>query len=394
MRSSRAGLPLSRYRGSRARLDRGHQCRAGAQGLSHRVRDHRRLSRHPGTAAPWPLAHLRSRVPEAQAGGDAGQRASRSRSVSSPTARSRRRWIVADVEPTLVPALRARRDSRRSPSACSMPSSIRRTRGRCASCPARSLPDVHVTISSDITREFREYERASTTTLSAYVQPVIDSYIARFRQAPRRSRVSRALLGHAVERRPPAGRGHARQRHQCAAVGAGGRRGGGRAPGRPLGLQEPHHARHRRHLDGRVRGDRRRAAADAGVSARRPARSAFPLLDINTIGAGGGSIVWVDEGGMLRVGPRSAGADPGPACYGRGGTEPTLTDAHVVRGTVRPEAFLGGRMAIDAEAARARLRADRAALRHDARGGRRQRRGTRQRQYRARHPAHLDRARP
>jgi N-methylhydantoinase A len=77
----------------------------------------------------------------------------------------------------------------------------------------------------------------------------------------------------------------------------------------------------------------------------------IPLLDINTIGAGGGSIVWVDEGGMLRVGPRSAGADPGPACYGRGGSEPTLTDAHVVRGTVRPEAFLGGRMPIDADAA-------------------------------------------
>src|SRR5262249_18644231 len=77
----------------------------------------------------------------------------------------------------------------------------------------------------------------------------------------------------------------------------------------------------------------------------------IPVVDINTIGAGGGSIVWVDEGGMLRVGPRSAGADPGPACYGRGGTEPTLTDAHVVRGTVRPEAFLGGRMQIDPAAA-------------------------------------------
>jgi len=77
----------------------------------------------------------------------------------------------------------------------------------------------------------------------------------------------------------------------------------------------------------------------------------IPVVDINTIGAGGGSIVWVDEGGMLRVGPRSAGADPGPACYGRGGSEPTLTDAHVVRGTVRPEAFLGGRMEIDPAAA-------------------------------------------
>ena len=76
----------------------------------------------------------------------------------------------------------------------------------------------------------------------------------------------------------------------------------------------------------------------------------MPVLDINTIGAGGGSIVWIDDGGMLRVGPRSAGADPGPACYGRGGTVPTLTDAHVIRQTVRPEAFLGGRMTIDATA--------------------------------------------
>ena len=76
-----------------------------------------------------------------------------------------------------------------------------------------------------------------------------------------------------------------------------------------------------------------------------------PVLDIHTIGAGGGSIVWVDEGGMLRVGPHSAGADPGPACYGKGGTRPTITDAHIIRQTMRPEAFLGGRMKIDVEAA-------------------------------------------
>ena len=88
------------------------------------------------------------------------------------------------------------------------------------------------------------------------------------------------------------------------------------------------------------------------------------MLDINTIGAGGGSIIWVDDGGMLRVGPHSAGADPGPACYGRGGVLPTLTDAHVVRGTVRPEAFLGGRMTIDAAASARALQpiADRYAM--------------------------------
>lgn len=215
---------------------------------------------------------------------------------------------------------------------------------------AEALPDLHVTISSDITREFREYERASTTTLSAYVQPVIDRYISRFRQrldtAGFRGRFSvmqsnggrlpaeamRANAINALLSGPAAG--------VVGAVRQAGRSGykslvtldiGGTSTdvcmvtgGVPQLTQEFQ-------LDGL------------------PVR--IPLLDINTIGAGGGSIVWVDEGGMLRVGPRSAGADPGPACYGRGGTEPTLTDAHVVRGTVRPEAFLGGRMQIDSAAA-------------------------------------------
>ena len=120
---------------------------------------------------------------------------------------------------------------------------------------AKALPDLHVTISSDITREFREFERASTTTLSAYVQPVIDRYIAALPAAARRRRLPRPLLGDAVERWAAAGGSHARQRHQCAAVRSGGGRGRGRAPGRPLRLQQPRHARHRRHVHGRVRGD-------------------------------------------------------------------------------------------------------------------------------------------
>ena len=66
-----------------------------------------------------------------------------------------------------------------------------------------------------------------------------------------------------------------------------------------------------------------------------------PVLDIVSVGAGGGSIAWVDDGGMLRVGPQSAGADPGPACYGKGGTEPAITDAHIVIGTIRPERVPG-----------------------------------------------------
>jgi N-methylhydantoinase A len=78
-------------------------------------------------------------------------------------------------------------------------------------------------------------------------------------------------------------------------------------------------------------------------------------VDVRSIGAGGGSIVWIDPGGLLRVGPRSAGADPGPACYGRGGAQPTVTDAAVVLGWIDPEAFLGGRLHLDAEAARTAL---------------------------------------
>ena len=78
----------------------------------------------------------------------------------------------------------------------------------------------------------------------------------------------------------------------------------------------------------------------------------IPIIDLHIIGAGGGSIAWRDPGGALNVGPRSAGADPGPACYGRGGLHPTVTDANVVLGRVNPDNFNGGRMKLDAEAAR------------------------------------------
>jgi N-methylhydantoinase A len=81
----------------------------------------------------------------------------------------------------------------------------------------------------------------------------------------------------------------------------------------------------------------------------------LPMLDVHTIGAGGGSVAWVDPGGGLRVGPRSAGADPGPAAYGRGGSEPTVTDANLVLGRLAPEGILGGEMRLDPAAARAAI---------------------------------------
>ena len=98
---------------------------------------------------------------------------------------------------------------------------------------------------------------------------------------------------------------------------------------------------------------RQRADDRAGLLHRRLRRAAIrcmlPVVDIIEVGAGGGSIAWIDEVGALKVGPRSAGADPGPVCYGRGGTEPTVTDANVVLGRISPSAFLGGEMPLDVD---------------------------------------------
>jgi N-methylhydantoinase A len=212
------------------------------------------------------------------------------------------------------------------------------------------LPGLLVTVSSEVTREFREYERASTTTLSAYVQPVIDRYVGRFErrlaEAGFRGRFS--VMQSNGGRLPAEGM----RRNAITALLSGpaaGVMGATRQAGRS--------------------GFRNLITLDMGgtstdvclVADGHPALTTefqidglpirTPVLDINTVGAGGGSIVWIDEGGMLRAGPHSAGADPGPACYGRGGEAATITDAHLLCGTIRPEAFLGGRMRIDLDAA-------------------------------------------
>ena len=216
------------------------------------------------------------------------------------------------------------------------------------------LPHVHVTISSDITREFREYERASTTTLSAYVQPVVDAYIARFAdRLATAGFTGRFSIMQSNGGRLPAEAMRANAINALLSGPAAGVMGAVRQAGRSgfsniitldIGGTS---------TDVCVVTDGHPELTNSFAIDGLPIR--VPLLDINTVGAGGGSIIWVDEGSMLRVGPQSAGADPGPACYGRGGRQATLTDAHVVRKTVRPEAFLGGRMTIDAAAARAAL---------------------------------------
>lgn len=217
---------------------------------------------------------------------------------------------------------------------------------------ARHLPDMHVSLSSEITREFREFERASTTTLSAYVQPVMDRYVARF--AERLTENGFKGLFSVMQSnggRLPAAAMRANAVNALLSGPAAGVMGAARQAARSGYQNLITLDMGGTSTDVSVITDGRPQLTQEFMLDGLPIR--IPLIDINTIGAGGGSIVWIDDGGMLRVGPKSAGADPGPACYGRGGTVPTLTDAHVIRQTVRAEAFLGGRMAIHPDKSRA-----------------------------------------
>ena len=224
--------------------------------------------------------------------------------------------------------------------------------GAVAALIRRHFPQLHVSCSSEISREFREYERASTTTLSAYVQPIIDGYLGRFeeRLATEGFRGRFSIMQSNGGRLPAA----AIRRNAITALFSG-PAGGVTGALRQVGASG---------FDNLVTFDMGGTSTDVclvtgGKPLIAPETSVdglpirTPVVDIASVGAGGGSIVWRDTGGMLRVGPRSSGADPGPACYGRGGREPTITDAHVIRGTLQPESFLGGRMQLDVAAAHA-----------------------------------------
>ena len=216
---------------------------------------------------------------------------------------------------------------------------------------AAHLPDLPVTLSSDVTREFREYERASTTTLAAYLQPVIAGYLGRFedRLAKHQFRGRFSVMQSNGGRLPVEGM----KRNAISSLFSG-PAAGVMGAARQVGLSG---------FKNLITFDMGGTSTDVClVDDGRPTLAAetsidglpvrLPVLDIVSVGAGGGSIVWRDAGGMLRVGPESSGANPGPACYGHGGSRPTITDAHVVRGTIRPDALLGGTMALDAGAAR------------------------------------------
>ncbi|MBL8384519.1 MAG: hydantoinase/oxoprolinase family protein [Burkholderiales bacterium] len=215
----------------------------------------------------------------------------------------------------------------------------------------RRFPDLHVSCSADISREFREYERASTTALSAYVQPIIDSYIGRFEaRLAREGFAGRFSIMQSNGGRLPAA---AIRRNAISALFSGPAAG---VTGAVRQAGASGHANLVTFDMGGTSTDVCLVTNGAPIIAPETAVDGLPIrtpvVDIASVGAGGGSIVWRDPGGMLRVGPRSAGAEPGPACYGRGGTAPTITDAHVIRGTIQPESFLGGRMRLDVEAAR------------------------------------------
>ncbi len=226
------------------------------------------------------------------------------------------------------------------------PSHERRVRQICQEI----FPEATVSISSEIAPEFREFERTSTTVISAYLQPVLDRYLdnlegqlnqrygtvdLRIMQASGGSMTAQDARGRAVN------------------IVNSGPAGGALAAA----------------YVGQLTADRRIISIDMGGTSfdiglivggepRMAPESQFegfpvkmPILDVHAIGAGGGSLAWIDQGGALNVGPESAGSAPGPACYGLGGERPTVTDANLVLGRLNAEYFLGGEMKLYPELA-------------------------------------------
>lgn len=212
------------------------------------------------------------------------------------------------------------------------------------------LPDAHVVASHDILPVWREWERFSTTVVSAYVGPVVEQYLVALERRLGENGFKGTLLMmlsdglvETVERC---------RRRAVYLIGSG----PAAAPAAAIHVGET--ARHRNVLSFDMGG----TSIDIGVimDAEIPTttenwagdeRVGIKMVDIHSAGAGGGSIAWIDSLGLLRVGPQSAGSDPGPACYGKGGTSPTTTDADVLLGYVDPDYFLGGEISLDRDLA-------------------------------------------
>jgi N-methylhydantoinase A len=215
---------------------------------------------------------------------------------------------------------------------------------------AQALPDAHVSLSHEVVGTFREYERAATTEIDAAISPLLRSYLRRLVDSAREAQLPEPAImqsnGGLIDL--DAAAGHAAWTVLSGpAGGAAGAAFVARAAGTPDALCFDMGGTS---CDVCVIEDGAVQERSAGEIAGRPL--ALPMLAIHTVGAGGGSIAWRDPGGALRVGPQSAGADPGPACYGRGGTEPTVTDANLVLGLLASDAPLAGGVQLDLEAAR------------------------------------------
>ncbi len=220
-------------------------------------------------------------------------------------------------------------------------------------------PKLFVSVSHELSREYREYERTSTVAANAYVGPIVSQYLG---DLERRLR-DKKFAGNLMIMQSNGGLSNVDMaRRQCIQMMESGPAGGVVGTMALCELLD---------LEAAIAFDMGGTTAKACVIRRgEPSLSPdyfiggyneglairIPVLDIVEVGTGGGSIAYLDEGGGLHVGPKSAGAEPGPASYGRGGTEPTVTDANVILGRLSPENFLGGEMRLDHNAAESALR--------------------------------------
>mgnify|MGYP006274237617 FL=1 len=213
--------------------------------------------------------------------------------------------------------------------------------------------DVAVSVSHEVLNEFREYERTSTAAVDAYVTPAIDSYISRLEERATamglpQPRIMQSNGGIA---------GAAEIRSHAVQTVLSGPAAGVVGASRTTTPEDDETA-----FDGFVTFDMGGTSSDVSLirdgEVERTTDNEIggypirvPMVDVTTVGAGGGSIAWVDAGGALRVGPQSAGSEPGPACYGRNGEQPTVTDANLVLGYINRGTQLGGELALDYTAA-------------------------------------------
>ena len=219
------------------------------------------------------------------------------------------------------------------------------------------LPDAFLSVSTDVLPQVRLTNRVSTTVMNSYVGPVLGGYIERLVSRLAATQFAGVLLVMQSNGGVATPEVVARLPVTTVLSGPAGGRVAGPAPARARGQSDCVV------VDMGGTSFDVSIVKDGEVQLTREGEInrhliSMPMTDIHTIGAGGGSIGWLDEGGLLHVGPHSAGADPGPAAYGRGGTQPTCTDADLVLGYLDPDYFLGGRMRLQPELAREALERD------------------------------------